>query len=110
MLVVVFLREHSIENRGKPRLRLQDLTAPAQHLVLISDGFPQDLDYGDDRQSHAYGIREFPTSSGLTVFTKGGLGATGYSPKGYDSVWLFSIGLGFGVEKPLNEKVSRGTL
>jgi nitric oxide reductase NorD protein len=38
------------------------LSAPAQHLVLISDGFPQDLDYGDDRQSHVYGIRDTATA------------------------------------------------
>ncbi|MGH7896161.1 MAG: nitric oxide reductase activation protein NorD, partial [Candidatus Binatia bacterium] len=41
---------------------MHGLTAPAQHLVLISDGFPQDLDYGDDRQSHAYGIRDTATA------------------------------------------------
>ncbi|HXJ33543.1 MAG TPA: VWA domain-containing protein [Candidatus Eisenbacteria bacterium] len=41
---------------------MRDLTAPAQHLVLISDGFPQDLDYGDDRQSHTYGIRDTATA------------------------------------------------
>jgi nitric oxide reductase NorD protein len=25
---------------------------------MLSDGFPQDLDYGTDRQSHVYGIRD----------------------------------------------------
>jgi nitric oxide reductase activation protein len=41
---------------------MRGLSAPAQHLVLISDGFPQDLDYGDDRQSHVYGIRDTATA------------------------------------------------
>ncbi len=41
---------------------MRDLPAPSQHLVLISDGFPQDLDYGDDRQSHVYGIRDTATA------------------------------------------------
>ena len=41
---------------------MRDLPAPAQHLVLLSDGFPQDLDYGDDRQSHVYGIRDTATA------------------------------------------------
>jgi hypothetical protein len=41
---------------------MRDLSAPSQHLVLLSDGFPQDLDYGDDRQSHVYGIRDTATA------------------------------------------------
>jgi nitric oxide reductase activation protein len=41
---------------------MRGLSAPAQHLVLLSDGFPQDLDYGDDRQSHVYGIRDTATA------------------------------------------------
>jgi hypothetical protein len=41
---------------------MRDLPAPSQHLVLLSDGFPQDLDYGDDRQSHVYGIRDTATA------------------------------------------------
>jgi hypothetical protein len=41
---------------------MRDLPAPARHLVLLSDGFPQDLDYGDDRQSHVYGIRDTATA------------------------------------------------
>jgi nitric oxide reductase activation protein len=38
--------------------KLGTVTAPAKHLLLLSDGFPQDLDYGEDRRSHAYGIRD----------------------------------------------------
>jgi len=32
--------------------------ARAKHLMLLSDGFPQDDDYGEDRRSHVYGIRD----------------------------------------------------
>jgi hypothetical protein len=32
--------------------------ARSKHLILLSDGFPQDLDYGDDRRSHVYGLRD----------------------------------------------------
>jgi len=57
----------SIEPRGSTRMgaalrhalrAMQGLAAPARYLVLLSDGFPQDLDYGTDRQSHTYGIRD----------------------------------------------------
>ena len=27
-------------------------------MILLSDGFPQDYDYGDDRTSNVYGIRD----------------------------------------------------
>ena len=56
-----------IEPRGSTRMgtalrhvvtKMRNVTAPARHLVLLSDGFPQDLDYGQDRQSHVYGIRD----------------------------------------------------
>jgi hypothetical protein len=36
--------------------------ARARHLILLSDGFPQDLDYGDDRTSHVYGLRDTATA------------------------------------------------
>jgi nitric oxide reductase activation protein len=42
--------------------KLKSVTAPSRHLLLLSDGFPQDLDYGQDRQSHAYGIRDTATA------------------------------------------------
>jgi nitric oxide reductase activation protein len=42
--------------------KLRAVTAPSRHLLLLSDGFPQDLDYGQDRQSHAYGIRDTATA------------------------------------------------
>ncbi|HKU37210.1 MAG TPA: hypothetical protein VJR89_03665 [Polyangiales bacterium] len=32
--------------------------ARSRHLILLSDGFPQDHDYGPDRRSHAYGIED----------------------------------------------------
>lgn len=56
-----------IEPRGSTRMGaairhalrvMRGLTASARHLILLSDGFPQDLDYGNDRQSHVYGIRD----------------------------------------------------
>jgi len=30
----------------------------SKHLLLLSDGFPQDHDYGSDRRSHTYGIED----------------------------------------------------
>ena len=38
--------------------KMADVRAQARYLVLISDGFPQDLDYGEDRRSYAYGISD----------------------------------------------------
>jgi nitric oxide reductase NorD protein len=38
--------------------KMREVRAPNRHLILISDGFPQDLDYGDDRRSYAYGISD----------------------------------------------------
>jgi nitric oxide reductase activation protein len=56
-----------LEPRGSTRMgtalrhalaRMAGVAAPSRHLILLSDGFPQDLDYGSDRASHAYGIRD----------------------------------------------------
>jgi nitric oxide reductase activation protein len=56
-----------LEPRGSTRIgtalrhaltKMANVMAPSRHLVLLSDGFPQDLDYGSDRQSHVYGIRD----------------------------------------------------
>jgi nitric oxide reductase activation protein len=38
------------------KLRVQP--SRARHLLLLSDGFPQDFDYGDDRRSNLYGLRD----------------------------------------------------
>ena len=38
--------------------KLAAVGARAKHLMLLSDGFPQDDDYGEDRRSHVYGIRD----------------------------------------------------
>jgi hypothetical protein len=38
--------------------KLAAVSARARHLLLLSDGFPQDYDYGDDRRSNVYGIRD----------------------------------------------------
>jgi hypothetical protein len=32
--------------------------ARSRHLILLSDGFPQDHEYGPDRRSHTYGIED----------------------------------------------------
>jgi len=42
--------------------KMRALPQPSRHLILLSDGFPQDLDYGDDRHSHTYGIRDTATA------------------------------------------------
>jgi nitric oxide reductase NorD protein len=38
--------------------KLAAASAKARYLILLSDGFPQDFDYGDDRKSNVYGIRD----------------------------------------------------
>jgi hypothetical protein len=42
---------HSLE-------KLKDVACRVKLLVLLSDGFPQDMDYGSDRRSITYGIRD----------------------------------------------------
>lgn len=42
---------HSLE-------KLKDVACRVKLLVLLSDGFPQDMDYGWDRRSITYGIRD----------------------------------------------------
>ncbi len=38
--------------------KLAGVSARSKHLFLLSDGFPQDFDYGQDRRSNVYGIRD----------------------------------------------------
>ncbi len=38
--------------------RLQQQDAPLKVLIILSDGFPQDFDYGPDRNDHEYGIQD----------------------------------------------------
>ena len=38
--------------------KLSNLPARSKHILLLSDGFPQDFDYGNDRRSNAYGIQD----------------------------------------------------
>lgn len=38
--------------------RFASVSARSKHLILLSDGFPQDFDYGQDRRSNVYGIRD----------------------------------------------------
>lgn len=40
------------------REKFKDVTSRAKHVMLLSDGFPQDFDYGHDRRSNAYGIQD----------------------------------------------------
>ena len=42
---------HSLE-------KLKDIACRVKILVLLSDGFPQDVDYGTDRRSATYGIQD----------------------------------------------------
>ncbi len=38
--------------------KMRAVAARSKHVILISDGFPQDVDYGDDRRSNVYGIQD----------------------------------------------------
>lgn len=38
--------------------KMAAVAARSKHLFLLSDGFPQDFDYGQDRRSNVYGIRD----------------------------------------------------
>ncbi|MBY0275656.1 hypothetical protein K2Z84_09950, partial [Candidatus Binatia bacterium] len=38
--------------------KLRHVACRAKHLILLSDGFPQDFDYGEDRRSNVYGLRD----------------------------------------------------
>ncbi len=38
--------------------RMAAVSSRCKHLFLLSDGFPQDYDYGQDRRSNIYGIRD----------------------------------------------------
>ena len=40
------------------RAKMANLTSRSKHIFLLSDGFPQDFDYGQDRRSNVYGIRD----------------------------------------------------
>jgi len=40
------------------REKFKDVNSRARHVILLSDGFPQDFDYGHDRRSNAYGIQD----------------------------------------------------
>ena len=40
------------------REKFKDVASRAKHVIMLSDGFPQDFDYGHDRRSNAYGIQD----------------------------------------------------
>lgn len=46
---------HSLE-------KLKEVACRVKLLVLLSDGFPQDMDYGSDRRSITYGLRDTMTA------------------------------------------------
>jgi hypothetical protein len=54
--------------------KLAAVHSRSKHLFLLSDGFPQDYDYGQDRRSNVYGIRDTAValreaeSAGVTPF------------------------------------------
>ncbi|MBP1685827.1 MAG: hypothetical protein H6Q33_1970 [Deltaproteobacteria bacterium] len=43
--------------------KLAGISARSRYVILLSDGFPQDFDYGQDRRSNVYGLRD--TSAAL---------------------------------------------
>ncbi len=54
--------------------KMTAVNSRCKHLFLLSDGFPQDFDYGQDRRSNVYGIRDTATAlreaeaAGVTPF------------------------------------------
>lgn len=57
----------AIEPKGSTRMgtalrhateKLSGVNSRSRHIILLSDGFPQDCDYGQDRRSHVYGLRD----------------------------------------------------
>ena len=40
------------------REKFKNVSSRARHVIMLSDGFPQDFDYGHDRRSNAYGIQD----------------------------------------------------
>jgi hypothetical protein len=54
--------------------KMRAVAARSKHIILLSDGFPQDVDYGDDRRSNVYGIQDTTmafqeaTRAGVTPF------------------------------------------
>ncbi|GIW44657.1 MAG: hypothetical protein KatS3mg077_1939 [Candidatus Binatia bacterium] len=38
--------------------KMAEVPARSRHIILLSDGFPQDFDYGQDRRSNTYGLRD----------------------------------------------------
>jgi hypothetical protein len=40
------------------RAKMANLASRSKHIFLLSDGFPQDFDYGTERRSNTYGIQD----------------------------------------------------
>ncbi len=64
--------------------KLARVSARSRHLILLSDGFPQDSDYGEDRRSNTYGIRD--TAMALQELERSGVGSfcITIDPSGHD--------------------------
>jgi nitric oxide reductase activation protein len=50
--------------------KFASVQAHARHLILLSDGFPQDQEYGEDRRTHTYGMKD--TAVALRELTRAG--------------------------------------
>ena len=54
--------------------KMAGISSRSRHIILLSDGFPQDFDYGQDRRSNVYGLRDTSAAlreaeaSGITPF------------------------------------------
>lgn len=54
--------------------KMSAVNSASKYLILLSDGFPQDFDYGQDRRSNVYGIRDTTMAlreveaAGITAF------------------------------------------
>jgi nitric oxide reductase NorD protein len=54
--------------------KMAGITSRSRHIILLSDGFPQDFDYGQDRRSNVYGLKDTTvalrecTAAGITPF------------------------------------------
>jgi nitric oxide reductase NorD protein len=38
--------------------KMAAISSKSRHIIMLSDGFPQDFDYGQDRRSNVYGLRD----------------------------------------------------
>jgi nitric oxide reductase NorD protein len=53
--------------------KMAGVNSRSRHIILLSDGFPQDFDYGQDRRSNVYGLRD--TTAALREADAAGIAA-----------------------------------